>query len=106
MNEVSLYQTTVIISMFVVNMLVVSVMWLNMRAKDKTVPFNPKYLIYAIFGTILGYNWFVPQMTYSGTLIETFMSSAAFALSGQYLVEKGAKAAKSRIESINKKFGE
>lgn len=106
MDEVSLYQTTVIISMFVVNVLVVGVMWLNKRAKDKTVSFDPKYLIYAIFGTILGYNWFVPQMVYSGTLIETFMSSAAFALSGQYLIEKGAKAAKNRIDAMDKKFGE
>jgi hypothetical protein len=104
MDEVTTYQITVLISMFFINILVVGLMWLNAKSMNKDLKFNVKYVVYAIFGVILGYNWFVPSMSYSGTLLDTFMASAAYALSSQYLVEKGSKAGNTFIKKIGERF--
>lgn len=98
METKEIYQFVVLVSMLLVNMLVMYLMYLNAKKVDEKIKFDMQYFIYALFGVIIGYNWFVPNMTYSGTYLDVFFSSAAFALAGEGLVSKGAKAAKSVLK--------
>lgn len=101
MQTKEIYQFVVIISMLLANLLIMYLMYLNAKKADPNVKFDMQYLIYAIFGVIIGYNWFVPNMSYQGTYPDVFFSSAAFALAGEGLVSKGAKAAKSLLKNAN-----
>ena len=101
MQTKEIYQFVVIISMLLVNLLIMYLMYLNARKADPNIKFDMQYLIYAIFGVIIGFNWFVPNMSYQGTYPDVFFSSAAFALAGEGLVSKVAKAAKSLLKNQN-----
>lgn len=106
MATAEIYQFVVLISMLIVNLLVMYLMYLNAKKVDKNIEFDMQYFIYAIFGVIIGFNWFLPSMNYEGTYLEVFFSSAAFALAGEGLMSKGAKAAKSVLNKRNGNGGD
>lgn len=94
-----IYQIIVIISMLLVNLGLMYLMYRNAKKLDNTIKFDLQYLIYALIGVIIGFNWFLPNMKYEGTYLEIFFTAAAFAIAGEGLVNKGVKAAKTILES-------
>lgn len=95
------YQIVVLVSMLIMNLLIMYLMYLNAKQSDPKTTFSVQYLIYAILGVVIGFNWFTPSMSYEGTYLDVFFSSAAFAIAGEGLVNKGAKAAKTIFKNKN-----
>ena len=101
MESHEVYQIIVIIAMLLVNLMLVALMYLNAKKHNPGATFDVQYLIYAMFGVFLGLGLFLPSMTYEGTYIEIFVQAAVYAIAGEGLVVKGAKAGKTAIKNLS-----
>lgn len=84
------YQITALVAMLVANGLLVLIPYIAVREKGMTFDF--KYAVYALLGVIVAMPAYLPQIS-GGTFIEVFFQAAAYSLTGQYAIEKGASVA-------------
>ncbi len=90
MSIVEEYQIVALLAMLLANGLMVLLPYIAVRAEGKR--FDYKYVVFAILGIILAMPAYLPQIS-GGTYIEVFFQAAAYSLTGQFAIEKGAKVA-------------
>jgi hypothetical protein len=91
MQDKETYQLIVIISMLFINMLKTFGMYYVTKQAIPDTKFNSFYIISAVLGVFIGYSFFLPDMTYSGTYIDTFMNSGKYAIGANLLVDLTGK---------------
>lgn len=90
MSIVEEYQIVALIAMLFANMLMATLPYLAVKSKDTS--FDYKYVVYALLGVILAMPAYLPQLS-GGTYVEVFFQAAAYSLTAQFAIEKGAKMA-------------
>lgn len=90
MDIVEKYQIVALLAMLFANGLMVFVPYLAVRAEGKKIDY--KYVVYAILGVIVAMPAYLPQI-HGGTYMEVFFQAAAYSLTGQFAIEKGARVA-------------